>query len=260
MKVFASTTTQVLLAVDYFTAMRGTKMDFCIKKTAAIAGIFLCWQTCQAGNFETYEHIEDITKNFLIKTIEMDPEDTAEINVIKANFPQQLPVCTTEIGADIPKNSSKEQIASIELTCNGAQPWHALIPVEVKIFTKVIVAKQTLQAKNTLTENDIDYAQYDKNHLYTGYFKNKEEVIGQISNRFIQAGTVLSSKNLQAPMLIHRNQVIKIVARSNSVVVEMNGIAKSDGSENSLIKVYNPSSKRILDAVVIDATRAEIVS
>ncbi|MDR3476573.1 MAG: flagellar basal body P-ring formation chaperone FlgA [Gammaproteobacteria bacterium] len=219
-----------------------------------------CSQTIFADTFETPAHLQEITKAFLTQNITGEADDTVVVTVSPSIAQLQLPTCTREIEADFPTNTNKDQATGIELTCNGTAAWHVLVPVSVQINTKVLVAKQTLMPKEPITEDEIEYATYDKNHLYNSYFKNKEEVVGQVAAHLITPGVVLTKKNLQQPILIHRNEAISLTAKIHSISVTMQGIAKSDGSINTTIKVYNPTSKRLVDAIVVGTGKAEIVA
>ncbi len=212
------------------------------------------------GAYETFENLKTVTENFLTKSISVASDETLDIHVNKLYPPLMVAACSKPIDASLPAGSNKDMITGVSLTCDGLQPWHTVIPVEVKINTKVLVARNMIPANEIITEDDLDSVSYDKNQLYGGFFKNKEEVLGQVAAQIIPAGTVFTKRNIKLPVLVHRNQVIDIVARSHSVSVSMTGIAKSDGSLNQVVTVYNPSSKRTLDAIVVGSNKAEVIS
>lgn len=215
----------------------------------------------EKANFESVENLKNVTKDFVKKNISLDENDKMEIQVSQADLPTKLPLCTKPIDAAFPKGTSKERITAIELTCNGDNPWHTYVPVNVDIYAKVIVAKKPIVPNQIITEEDLDYASYDTKHLYSGYYREKEKdvLIGQTTSHPIEAGAVLNKRNIHTVALIHRNQEITLVARSNTVEVTMMGIAKSDGGLNETIEAYNPSSKKTLSAIVIGTDKAEVL-
>jgi len=229
--------------------------------TEILAAILMlvCYQSCFAADqFEKPEHINEVVKNFLAQNIQTAPDETLEIKVNQSNAPLNVPVCASDISAAYPADANREQLSSVQLSCNDAKPWQIVVPVDVQVFSKVLVAKHTIAAKETISDEDVDYTVYNKNHLYNGFFTRKEDVIGSQAAYLVPAGTVLTKKNMQQPLLITRNQTITIVAQSNSIVVSMQGIARTDGALNAMIKVYNPSSKRTLDAIVIGPNKAQV--
>jgi flagella basal body P-ring formation protein FlgA len=213
-----------------------------------------------AANFESVDHLSTLTKNFVLKNVPVDAGDTIDVKVNAMKAGEELPVCSKEIAAAFPVNTNPEQITSIELTCTGTTAWHTLIPVDVVISTQILVAKQNILPKQEITEDLLEYASYNKNRLYGSAFKEKHDVIGQVAAYMISAGTAFTKKNLQAPILIHRNEFVNLTVKSRSVSVAMQGVAKTDGAINTVIKVYNPSSKRTIDAVVTGPNNAEVVA
>lgn len=222
--------------------------------------ILILSQASFAEEFEPFEHIKEITKRFVSQNIENNPEEKVEITVNPSNARIMLEKCNNEIQATFPPNSSLSQITNVELTCAGTPSWHTFIPVNVEIYSKIITAKRTITPKEIIREEDLDFSLHSTNHLYSGYYKDKKEVIGEISAGLIPAGAVLTKKNVIHPTMVHRNQVVSLIAESNAIVVSMQGVAQADGALNSVIKVFNPSSKRTIDAVVIGPDKAKAIA
>jgi flagella basal body P-ring formation protein FlgA len=218
------------------------------------------WHSCYAANYEKADRINEIVKNFLTQSIQTASDDSLEVTVNQANMAINVPVCNKDIIPSYPADANKEQVTSVKLSCNGSSAWNIIVPVDVRILSKVLVARHTMAAKETISDDDLDYALYDKNKLYNGFFTKKEDVAGTQTAYIVTAGTVLNKKNIQLPVLVSRNQAITIVAQANSIIVSMQGIARTDGAMNSMIKVYNPSSKKTLDAIVVGPNKAQVVS
>ncbi len=233
------------------------------KKVIVTSGLVLAifWQfSALADEFESSAKIQTLTKEFIEKNVPLDADESLKIKFNQSDIPQRLTVCSQSIEINFPKDSSRDRVNAVELACNGTKAWHVFMPVSVQIYTKVLVVKRNVAAKDILTENDLDYAEYDRNSLYAGFFKNKNDVVGQVAAQTIAAGAVITKRNIQQPILIHRNQTVDLVARSNVVTVTMKGIAKSDGGLNDTVKVYNPTSKRMLDGVVTGSSKVEVLS
>lgn len=212
------------------------------------------------GSYESVEHIKSVVKDFVTQNIPIDSDESIGVQINSIDVSAQLPVCSSKIDAAFPDQANKERATAISLTCNGDKHWQTFVPVSIQMLAKVVVAKRAIFPNESMTDSDLEYAQYDINHLYSGYFRSKEELNNQVASQLISAGSVVTKKNIRQALLIHKNQLIDLVARVNSVQVVMKGIAKSDGCMNDAIKAYNPSSSRTLDAVVVGSNRAEIVS
>lgn len=238
--------------------MSAKKVTIRILQTLIILFAILNYHSGFTAGIETSERINNAARTFIMNNIQSAPGETIEVKVNQANIPLRVSACSKDIEAAFPANSNREQLSAVALSCNDSQPWHVLVPVDVQVYSKVIVAKRTISAKQVITEEDIDFTAYNKNQLYNGFFIKKEEVLGNESSHIITAGTILTRKNIQLPLLVHRNQMINLISQSNSIIVTMQGIAKSDGSLNSIIKVFNPSSKKTLDAIVVGPNKAQV--
>lgn len=214
---------------------------------------------CFADQYESIEKIKTIVDSFVKKTISVDSGDSVKIQ-LSQDTPSQLPLCTKTIEANLPVDTNPEQMTSVELSCNGVNAWHALIPVNVQVYTKVVIAKHPLSPNESISDDDLDYSQADKMRLYTGYFKDKNDVIGLVSSQMIAPGAVLSKKNLQKPVLVHRNEMVDLTAGNGSIVVTLKGISKMDGRLNETIRASNPATNKVLDAIVVGPGKANIIS
>ena len=226
-----------------------------------LCGIFTaCIGMAYADSFESVNKIKEVSKQFITQAISLAPDETMDITINPSDLPNQLAACTKDIEVALPNESSREKINSVELTCNGEKTWHVFVPINVQFFTKVVVATRSIAPNEMISATDLEYANYNAAHLYNGYFKDKKEASGYIASQTIGAGSVINKRNIKRPQLVHRNQIIDLVARKNAIVVTMKGIAKSDGVLNDTIIAYNPSSKKTVEAVVIGVNKAEVVS
>jgi flagella basal body P-ring formation protein FlgA len=123
----------------------------------------------------------------------------------------------------------------------------------------VLTVTRTILPKEKISEADLDFTYFNKSRLYNGYFKDKSEVVGETVSHAITAGTILNKKNIQSPVIVAKNQTITLIAQRHSIAISMQGIAKSDGALNTTIKVYNPSSQKTVDAVVIGPSKAQVI-
>ncbi len=210
-----------------------------------------------AYQLESTERINRITENFVKSQLRLEQDETAEINVSK-DYAREVTRCDIDITPSLPANSNVEKINSVELSCLGANKWKILVPVSVSVMTNVIVAKVNIPTGEKIDPSVLTFAQMDKNKMFDGYYKMMDETSGFEAARLIMAGSIINKKNIRKPLLVHANHNVTLVSRSHSVAVSMQGVARNDGQLNSLIKVYNPYSKREVEAVVTGMNEATI--
>lgn len=207
---------------------------------------------------ETLENLNNKAVNFIKSTIKTDEGEKLEIQLGEAASQLQVSLCDQEIHVRIPDGTTSQSISTLQMSCDGQVKWNVYVPINMKILTQVVVTKQTISAKEMIDDNMLDYAFHDKNSLYAGYFKNFSDVTGQSAISTMLPGMILTKRNIQKPILINRNQIVSIIARNGSIMVKAEGVAKSNGSYNDVIKVMNASSKKVIDAVVVSGSSVEV--
>lgn len=214
--------------------------------------------SASAGNYETYAHLNDIASAFVHKNIPIEADEQVSVRLGDAAYDLRLTQCKSDINISLPAESNGQKINTLEMTCSSQPSWHVYVPVDMKVLTRVVVAKENIPSKSAISEDMLDYAFRDKNTLYSGYFKDTKEIINQESVSTLAAGSVLNKHVIRQPIIINRNQIVSIVSRHGHIMVSAEGVAKMDGALNDTIKVLNSSSKRTIDAVVTSSSTVEV--
>ena len=232
-----------------------------VTKSIHLILLSIACMTFSAFSFaaEKNSNIESAIRAFVANNTPLQAGESLQINIDPSDLAFQVPACSQPIDVALPANASHNQITNVQVACSGTQPWHVLVPVAVDIMTPVVSAKRVIPARQTITEADLEFINYSKNKLYDGYFSKLDEVTGNEAAHLLPAGTILSKNNITLPIIVKRNQVIDLSAQYNSVVVTMQGVAQADATLNSTIKVFNPSSKRTLDAIVTGPNKAQVI-
>lgn len=215
-------------------------------------------QGVYAQALESIDTINALAKSFIEKNTPLDPGDRMEVHLSQAANNLQLARCSEAIDVTLPPNSS-EQPSTLSMRCTGPEAWQVYVPVNTIIFTKVVVAKQPIPSNEKIDQNMLTTAEMDKNQLFLGYYKEMKDVVGLVTSGGIASGSVINKRNATQPILIKRNQGVSIVAIKGSIMVRAEGIAKEDGALNNSIKVFNPTSKKVLDGIVINSSTVQVL-
>ncbi len=209
-------------------------------------------QTLKGDALKTY------LTNYALNHLTHQDDETTEIELLQLDQYTTLPFCSDAIDLSIPKKNYSERTNSIALSCKGRTSWNIYFPMNVKLFTNVLVANRPIQTGEIITENDVAYEQQDKNHLLEGFYKDIHSLVGLATSRTINAGGVFTQRNTRRMPIIKKNQAVNLAIKTGNIEIQMIGIAKSDGYLSGPIKILNPSSKKIIDAIVKDTDKAEI--
>lgn len=196
--------------------------------------------------------------NYALNHIQHQDDETIDINITQIDQNISIPQCSEPVDISMSKQSLPEQSTAVALSCNAQPQWNIYVPINIKILTNVLIANRLIRSGEIIADEDIAFAKQDKNRLSEGFFKDNQAVIGLAARHSIYAGSVFNKTNTMSLPVIKKNQTISLAIRTGAVEIQMLGIAKTDGYLNQPIKVLNPSSKKIIDAIVKSNDKAEI--
>lgn len=214
-------------------------------------------QLC-ADTFESPDRIKSAIDLFITNQLQQSDEEKVVVSVNQIDT-LKLARCQNPLKVSFPQDNATSQANAVLVSCDGETSWNIFVPVQIQLMTSIVSVNRVVYAGEVITEDDLVYERADKNRLYDGYYKEKNDVIGLAALRAISAGSPLTKKNLKQMPVVKRNQTITLTLRKGAIEIEMIGIARSDGYVDGMIKVLNPSSKKIVDAVVTGKDRAEIL-
>lgn len=83
-------------------------------------------------------------------------------------------------------------------------------------------------------------------------------LIGKITLKTIKAGAAIELSAVQAPPLVRKGEVVKIVLNRDGISLSTLGVAKADGAKGEIIRVQNTNSNKILQCRVTAAGLVEV--
>ena len=85
-----------------------------------------------------------------------------------------------------------------------------------------------------------------------------DQAIGMAARQPLRSGAAVQSRDLSAPMVIKRDDMIVVVFESGGISLSLQGKAMKDAAVGDSIQVMNIQSRKAIDAVVIGAGRAVV--
>jgi flagella basal body P-ring formation protein FlgA len=85
-------------------------------------------------------------------------------------------------------------------------------------------------------------------------------IIGHVARRPVRAGTALFASDFSKPVMVKKGDTVTILAEMPGIRISAQGKAMSNGGKGDVISFMNTSSRRSIDARIIDAGTAVITS
>lgn len=223
-----------------------------------VISFFIQINSLNAQSFHSFNEFKTYIEHFAMQEIHPQPDDGIEVHLVHIDDQMKLPNCSSTIEASLAQEGLSAS-NSVILRCRANPEWVIYIPIQIKMWINALSTARRIMPAEIITENDFVIQKHDKFQLYEGFFQDKNEVIGQVATQLIPAGKVFSKRNLKPLPLIKRNQTMTLILKHGPIEISMQGIAKSDGFFHDVVKVINPSSRKIVDAIVVGNQTAEII-
>lgn len=145
---------------------------------------------------------------------------------------------------------------SISVSCPSPS-WRFRASAKVSVWTKLAVAKHTLNRGKVLNEQDLEYQSVDLSKYRHMGEPRIDQLIGLTVKREIDKGTVISNRYLEKQYLINKNEHISLQINTATFSANVKAIALEDGQLGEVINVKNLSSKKVVQGRVIALGIAE---
>ncbi len=133
---------------------------------------------------------------------------------------------------------------------NGREERTLMCRASVNAYGEVLVAARDIARGRPISPADIEVQKRSLEGLPGGVFIAAEDVVGLIARRTIFPGTVLSNRNVEAPMLIKRNRLVPVELTVNGLHIQSRAKALSDARAGEIVRCENLQSGAEFQGVV----------
>jgi flagella basal body P-ring formation protein FlgA len=178
------------------------------------------------------------------------PGSRVEIHSEPLDMRLQLVACREPLQAVVAKYAAPRSHMTVRVQCPQPNGWTVRVPVQLKLFRKVLVANRPLLRGDGLRSADVRAEERDVTRLGYGYLENLDQVAGRTLARAVASGSVLSPGVLGGRRMVRAGDHVQMVARLDGIEVRAEGVALGSGDNGARLRVRNESSGRVVDAMV----------
>lgn len=120
----------------------------------------------------------------------------------------------------------------------------------IKPLPQVVVASTNLPRGHVVRAEDVQVKQQPSNAPETPLCEREEQVVGQETQRRVQAGEPIAVRDVRGIPLVRRGDIVTVVARGGGVVVRTDAKATMDGGLGQEIRLTSLDGRRELTARV----------
>ena len=85
-----------------------------------------------------------------------------------------------------------------------------------------------------------------------------DSVIGMAARRPLRAGAPVQARDLSAPLMVKRDEMISVAFETGGISLTLQGKALKDAAVGDSVQVLNPQSKKVIEAVVSGPGKAVV--
>jgi flagellar basal body P-ring formation protein FlgA len=128
----------------------------------------------------------------------------------------------------------------------------------VKATVEVPVVRRSVQRGEVIADADIDYVTMPAAGLTKGLVLDPSQLAGKAAKRTLHADRAVRAVDLMAPILVARNSNVAMIYVVGTLQITARGRALADAGAGDTILVLNTSSKKTVEAVVLDANTVAV--
>jgi flagella basal body P-ring formation protein FlgA len=169
----------------------------------------------------------------------------------------RLATCASPLVAVLAGDGQLRERATVQVRCESGVRWSLYVAVNVASQTPVLVAQRALAMGATPAATDFSLVSRRLPGLSSRYVSDPAQLAGQRLRRPVALGEALPAEALAIAPVIKRGQQLTLIAHAGAMDVRATVIALSDGRPDERIRVQNPASQKVVEAVVRSSTLAE---
>lgn len=213
----------------------------------------------QAQEFQPLASIRKAAMDYALAAAKRAmPDARLAVRAASLDSRLRLTLCRHPLQSSAPSSGREVGNTVVSVRCAGPRPWKLYVPVEVEARLQVLVAAQPLERGVQVKAGMLSRAERDVAQLPYGYFTNQRPVLGQVLQRNLSPGKVLTPGMLSPPLLVRRGQVVTLAAGADGFSVTTQGVALQDGARGALVRVRNSRSKRVVQGVVTGSGQVQV--
>ncbi len=254
------------LSVSKLTAMRHKchKPDARRATLGILAGItvLLCWTGATAGEWHDPANIASTAEDYLRgKLAALSNNRNGETRLTAGMLDQRLKLaaCDKPLTGFMRAGTKIGPKTVVGVRCSGSKPWKVYVPVEMSVTMKIWVASKALPRGHILSADDMVAELRNVSRQTTGYFQERDSLVGQRLRSSILAGRAFEPQIVEADNVIRRGQSVTLAVQSNGINIRMSGKALTDGAINQRIRVENLNSGRVVEGIVRSRELVEVL-
>lgn len=187
----------------------------------------------------------------VVKEAMPDDGDSELVEVLYKEPVRVAPGAVALSAKILPSNKQGQYTAKILAQVEGETAVRFNVPLAVKEWVEVPVAKRPLPRGSVVSSSDMVMARADLSEVPVDAAREVEQIVGYETTHAIGYGEVFRKKKLSIPPVVARGSQVTILYKTALLEATAAGTALEDGVEGQRISVRNDASRKTVSGEVV---------
>lgn len=147
----------------------------------------------------------------------------------------------------------------IDILIDGKKADRVNIKGKIASYEEVLCAKTDLKKGRFVSRDDFVLESKNIYDLDEGYIADFEVIADKILKSGVKKGNTIVLAHLSIPHMVKKGQIVTLVAKNKNLRIVTSGMSKENGYKDSLVKVENLNSGKLVRGIVKANSKVEVL-
>jgi len=199
--------------------------------------------------------LDDISSLYKEEVCRRTGSSADQVSLDGLNLKEELSIPEGEVDLKIDFNPTESfrglTVGRLLVSVNDKPVRSLQVSATVERRGRAVVPVRLVAKGEVLRAEDLSYDEIPLSKAPVNLVTEMDDVVGQVALKPLSSGQPLTTSQVEAPLLVHRGDMVTLVIDSRGMRIETPGVAVQSGRKQELIKVVNTSSNKTLIGQVV---------
>jgi flagella basal body P-ring formation protein FlgA len=148
--------------------------------------------------------------------------------------------------------------ADVVVGAGGTAPQRITLSGNTTLMVEMPVLVHRVNPGDVIGRGDIGWVEFNAAQLFGDLAASEADLLDHTPRRGLGVNTPIYLRDVQAPRMVSRNQLVTMIVETKSMMISTQGKATQDGARGEVIRVVNVQSNRTIEATVTGPNQVTI--
>lgn len=151
-----------------------------------------------------------------------------------------------------------DTVFNVRIFANGIYLKEESVRVRIEVLRDFVVSLNTIAKNSVLSEDNVTVQKKWVRRIPMNSITSLDEAVGKIITVSIRPNAQITRSMLKEVKAVRKGRMVQVLLDNGVMRIVMNGLAEEDGADDTVVKVRNLSSNKIIYARVIGPSKVQV--